>query len=477
MRLTIEGSLAACRRWLAVFDGLAALLVGVGASWLRYGSLEGWVLLAPWGEGAAAPAAALGGFAALWVACLAACGAYHRHRFLRRRDEAGRVAAAGALLLAALAGFLYFTHNVAVSRALPLLLAGGAAAVTAAGRVAARGALAALRRRGFNRCRVLIVGTGEEACQFARAVTARPELGVEVAGFLDGWRESVAGFPVLGQTREIRRVLVEHVVDEVILAEPGADRELVAEVVDACAAEGKAVHLAADVLLGAPPGVGRRCGVGTVAGLPVLSCLPGPRDSVALLAKRVLDLAGAVAGLAVAWPVMLVVAVLIKLDSSGPVFFVQERVGLHGRRFRLYKFRSMVADAERRLAEVAHLNEMTGPVFKIAADPRVTRVGRWLRRTSLDELPQLFNVLKGEMSLVGPRPPLPREVERYGPRERRRLSVKPGITCLWQVSGRNRIPFERWVELDLDYIERWSLWLDLKILARTVPAVLGLTGR
>jgi lipopolysaccharide/colanic/teichoic acid biosynthesis glycosyltransferase len=173
---------------------------------------------------------------------------------------------------------------------------------------------------------------------------------------------------------------------------------------------------------------------------------------------------------------MLVAAIAIRLESSGPVLFKQVRAGRNGRKFVMYKFRSMCTDAEKRLAELMHLNEMDGPVFKITHDPRITKVGRFIRKTSIDELPQLFNVLFGDMSLVGPRPPLPAEVAQYEGWQRRRLSVRPGITGMWQVSGRNAVDFARWMELDLEYIDRWSLWLDLQILFRTVPAVLMRSG-
>jgi len=474
MTLTVEGSIAVFRRWLLLGDGFLALVMGAAVSWFRYSSLEGWGRISPPGV-AVPPLVSLLAFAFLWVFCLALCGAYHRHRFLSRREEARRIGMAGLLLLGGLGGYLYFTHNLEVSRSLPPALSLGLTGATLLGRYAGRSWLARLRRRGYNRCRVLIVGTGEEALRFAREVLARPELGVEVVGFLDGERRSVMGLPVLGRMEDIREVLSREVVDEVIFAHPGAGQELVAEVMEASAAEGKTLHLSVQAVSRDPGRMGRLA-VGEVAGLPVLTYSLGPRESLALLVKRAMDVAGAAVGLTLLSPLFLLIALLIKLDSPGPVFFVQERVGLHGRRFRMYKFRSMVADAERRLSEVAHLNETSGPVFKVRDDPRVTRVGRFLRRTSLDELPQLWNVLRGEMSLVGPRPPLPREVEAYGPRERRRLMVKPGITCLWQVNGRHRIPFDRWVELDLEYIERWSLWLDLKILARTIPAVLGRTG-
>ncbi len=192
--------------------------------------------------------------------------------------------------------------------------------------------------------------------------------------------------------------------------------------------------------------------------------------------KRVIDLCAVAVGLLLLWPFLLLLAIAIKIDSPGPVFYRSTRLGQRARAFEFLKFRTMGRDAEKKKAELEHLNEMTGPVFKIQNDPRVTRVGRFLRRTSLDELPQLFHVLRGEMGLVGPRPPIPSEVEQYEPWQRRRLSVVPGITCLWQVSGRNQIQFEEWMELDMEYIDKMSLWTDLKILFMTVPAVLRRKG-
>jgi lipopolysaccharide/colanic/teichoic acid biosynthesis glycosyltransferase len=192
--------------------------------------------------------------------------------------------------------------------------------------------------------------------------------------------------------------------------------------------------------------------------------------------KRLLDVVLASLGLVATLPIWLVIVVAIKLDSPGPAIFVQDRVGIHGRRFRFYKFRSMYADAEQRLAELAASNEVSGPVFKMRLDPRVTRVGQLLRRTSLDELPQLLNILSGEMSLVGPRPPLPKEVAQYRPSDLVRLSVKPGLTCLWQISGRSTVGFDEWMEFDREYVRRMSLQLDLSILMRTVWAVLSCKG-
>jgi exopolysaccharide biosynthesis polyprenyl glycosylphosphotransferase len=191
-----------------------------------------------------------------------------------------------------------------------------------------------------------------------------------------------------------------------------------------------------------------------------------------LLLKRLMDFAISLVALIVLSPLFLMVALLIKLTSAGPVLFSQERVGMNKRRFKMYKFRSMVVDAEARKGELQAQNEMTGPVFKIKKDPRITKIGAIIRKVSIDELPQLFNVLKGEMSLVGPRPPLWSEVDLYDWTDRRRLSIKPGITCLWQVSGRNNLTFEEWMKLDQEYIDNWSVWLDVKILLRTIPVVL-----
>ena len=195
-----------------------------------------------------------------------------------------------------------------------------------------------------------------------------------------------------------------------------------------------------------------------------------------LLAKRVVDVLASGMALIVFAPLMMAIALAIKITSPGPVFFSQDRVGMNQRRFKLYKFRSMVIDAEKRKAEIAHLNELDGPAFKINNDPRITRIGRFIRKTSIDELPQLINVIRGEMSLVGPRPPLPDEVRKYQWLFRRRLSVTPGITCVWQVSGRSSTTFDEWMNMDRDYVENWSIWLDIKILLKTIPAVLFCRG-
>lgn len=193
-----------------------------------------------------------------------------------------------------------------------------------------------------------------------------------------------------------------------------------------------------------------------------------------LILKRFMDIVGATIGLILTSPIMLIVALLIKLeDPKGPIMFTQERNGQYPKTFKMYKFRSMYVDAEERLQELMHLNEQSGPAFKMKDDPRITKVGKFIRKTSLDELPQLINVLKGDMSIVGPRPAIPREVKLYNEYQLQRLLVKPGITCIWQVSGRNHIGFDDWVELDIEYIKTRNLWLDIKLILKTIPALLG----
>jgi lipopolysaccharide/colanic/teichoic acid biosynthesis glycosyltransferase len=209
----------------------------------------------------------------------------------------------------------------------------------------------------------------------------------------------------------------------------------------------------------------------------VLSLHSGPPLSWRTEAKRLIDVIGSSLLLICSLPLLVLVAIAIKLESEGPVFFVQDRVGLNKRRFRMLKFRTMRRDAEERMKDIEHLNEKTGPIFKIRNDPRVTRVGRWARKTSIDELPQLVNVLLGDMSIVGPRPLSVRDALRMEEAwQKRRFSVKPGLTCLWQVSGRSNLSFEQWMELDLEYIDRWSLGLDWSILLRTIPAILTARG-
>lgn len=333
-------------------------------------------------------------------------------------------------------------------------------------------------RRGYFHRNLLIVGTGPRAIRLIKAVQSHPGWGLRVIGLLDDdlsrvvrvvTAQSVAGVTLLGTLAQIPEILQQHVVDEVIFVVPRSWMTRVEPSILACELAGIRATVAVDLFnmrfAKSHPS--------DLDGIPLLSFDATPTGEWQLAIKRLIDVVASAVVILVLLPFLPILIGLMKAASSGPVLFRQIRCGLNGRRFTLYKFRSMVVDAEAKQAGVSHLNELTGPVFKATDDPRLTPVGKWLRKTSVDELPQLFNVLKGEMSLVGPRPSLPSEVGQYEPWQRRRLSMRPGITGYWQVNGRNGITdFNKWMRLDLAYIDQWSLRLDAKILLKTIPAVL-----
>jgi exopolysaccharide biosynthesis polyprenyl glycosylphosphotransferase len=330
-----------------------------------------------------------------------------------------------------------------------------------------------LRRRGYHARRYAVVGNGGFAREIVEATAAQPHWGMEFAGFiLHGDQTVRSRGPNLGNIDRLGQILEEQVLDEVIFAVPRDELDSVEHSIRLCQEQGVDVQISLDVLRYGPSHMHIR----EVGGIPLLAFTRTPTDTLALAAKRVFDVVASATALILLAPVLVGIAVAIKRDSPGPVFFRQRRSGLNGRTFWMLKFRSMHVDAEARLEALKAHNEMTGPVFKMANDPRITRVGRFLRKTSLDEFPQFLNVLRGEMSIVGPRPPIPAEVRQYKRWQRRRLSMKPGITCIWQVSGRNEIGFERWMELDLEYIDGWSLWKDVQICMKTIPAVLTTRG-
>jgi exopolysaccharide biosynthesis polyprenyl glycosylphosphotransferase len=279
-------------------------------------------------------------------------------------------------------------------------------------------------------------------------------------------------YPILGEIAEIPRIVESNVVDDVIFAVHRRELDRLEDLFLSLQEQGIRTRFAMDLF----PHTRARVELEELDGMPLLSFATTPTSQLQLMLKRGLDVAVAALLLLIALPIASMIALAIWLTSGGSVFFRQTRCGLNGRFFTLYKFRTMVEDAEERRRELLHLNEMDGPVFKLRSDPRVTGVGRFLRRFSLDELPQLWNVLRGDMSLVGPRPPIPEEVAKYQRWQRRRLAMKPGLTCLWQVSGRNDLDFDRWMQLDLEYIDSWSPTLDFKILLKTIPAVLSGKG-
>ena len=341
-------------------------------------------------------------------------------------------------------------------------------------RIAARN-LIPLMGNGTQR-HILIVGLGERAQRLARNLENYYEQGVRVSGFLAPPGDFAASniqrpdgptYPVF-PVEDLRAMLSKRVIDEIHFAVESDKLPSLEEVFLWCDEEGVCSRIAVDFF----PHVNSHLALERLGGTPLLTFSAAPDDEVLLLAKRVIDVVLALSLSVGLSPLLLGAAILIKTTSRGPLVFRQVRCGLNGRTFTLYKFRSMVADAEERLGEVAHLNQKE-IVTKIPNDPRLTAVGRWLRRFSIDELPQLFNVLRGDMSMVGPRPAIPSEVARYKRWQRRRLRMRPGLTSLWAVEGRDQVDFEKWMRLDMQYIDNWSLGLDARIILRTIPQVLS----
>jgi len=423
---------------------------------------------------------ALLGFVLLlsWYAAFASQRLYTSHRLSSFGDELKEIARAvmissAALLVAAQLGN-WPTINA-------LTVAGFSVfsfVVIAAMRLALRANLRRLRAGGHNVKSLMIVGGGPRGRRFAFQIKRRQDLGYKLIGYVDTdpafTGGELAGAPWMGTIEDLPRIVAAEVIDEVAIALPiKSFYTQIESTVALLEEQGITTHLLSDLF---PQKLARSLPT-DFDGFPIVTLDSAPRFSWRTEAKRLIDLVGASVLLVATSPILLLAAIAIKLDSAGPVFFVQDRVGLSKRRFRMIKFRTMSADAESRMQEIEHLNEKTGPIFKIRNDPRITRVGRWLRKTSIDELPQLINVLLGDMSIVGPRPLSLRDALRMEEAwQKRRFSVKPGLTCLWQVSGRSNLSFEQWMQLDLEYIDRWSLGLDVSILLRTIPAIVLARG-
>ncbi|MFQ5341304.1 MAG: undecaprenyl-phosphate glucose phosphotransferase [Anaerolineae bacterium] len=331
-------------------------------------------------------------------------------------------------------------------------------------------------RRGIGVDRVLVVGCGDIGRTVMGSIMARPELGYQVAGFLDDdperQHQDLGRFRALGSVDALPAVLRSQDIDEVIVALPWRSIDQIMDIMAHCEPLGVRARIVPDLFQLRL----NRVDIDDISGVPLIGVRDASIRGWNRAIKRLSDIVVAAISLVVASPLLAVVAILIKWDSPGPVLFPQIRVGRDGRQFTLYKFRSMVVGADEEKDRLLNLNEASGPLFKIRDDPRLTRVGRWLRRLSIDELPQLWNVLNGDMSLVGPRPPVPAEVDQYQPWHRKRLLISPGVTGLWQVSGRSKLTFDEMVMLDLFYAENWSLWLDFKIMLRTIPTVIMGTG-
>jgi exopolysaccharide biosynthesis polyprenyl glycosylphosphotransferase len=341
-----------------------------------------------------------------------------------------------------------------------------------------RGSLKYIRRRGYNYRQVLIVGRNSRASKIAQKIKESPEHGLRILGFIDindnkNGADYLSDHKLMGTLEDLEKILRVEVVDEVLVTLPiKSYYSKIEEIISICEQVGVEVKIPTDLFKLKLA----KSNISNFDDIPLINFYTSPEMSWQFVVKRLIDLVGASVLLALSFPLLVVVGIFIKATSKGPVFFKQQRVGYNGRLFSLLKFRTMVENAETLKKDLMVLNEMDGPVFKIRNDPRITKFGLFLRKSSIDELPQLINVLKGDMSLVGPRPPVPSEVRQYILRDRRRLSMRPGITCLWQVSGRSTIRFEKWMELDKQYIDQWSLWLDIKILANTIPAVFSREG-
>jgi exopolysaccharide biosynthesis polyprenyl glycosylphosphotransferase len=462
----------ALRLGLMAVDGASAAGVFLLVALVRFGDGE-WMEIWQRLSIDIRAAAILWGLA--WVAALWYEGLYRLSVRWRALSELKDIGKATLLVAALTLSTLFVFKQENVSRLFLLILFVVQPLVTFTGRAILRAGFGFLGRRGYNARYMLVVGTGRLAEEFANRVEGRAALGIRVIGHLavpgEPWQ--VVSREVVGTVDEIATIFHSRIVDEVAVCLPPEAAGQLEAVVGLAADEGKTVRIAVDPMDGVVPKASQE----EFEGLLIRSLVHDSGREVGLVLKRLIDIVGAGAGLVVLSPLLLGTALLIRARDGSPVLFRQTRIGLHGRPFRICKFRTMVPDAEVRLGEVADMNELRGAAFKVTNDPRITSLGRSLRMTSIDELPQLWNVLKGEMSLVGPRPPLADEVNGYDIWHRRRLSMKPGMTGLWQIEARRDPDFDRWVERDLIYIDQWSMWLDVRILARTVPAVLTKAGR
>jgi exopolysaccharide biosynthesis polyprenyl glycosylphosphotransferase len=415
---------------------------------------------------------------ALWLCVGWITGLYgdvEEINFRRTITDALKVALLGSLLLFA---FIFLTKFPYVSRTLLALYAGLDLLLMVVYRSAAAIVLGRLRSSAGGFRHFLLVGDTPDALEIARSIEASELRGMRLSGFAvlapqmhSGSRLSSTqlqrDYPLYG-VKQVPELLRQHVIDEVIFAIAKDELNDLEDVFLACEQEGVKTRLALSFL----PHMISKVSLERLREMPLLTFSSTPENEYLILLKRVADLGMALVLVTVLSPLFFLLGILIKLTSKGPMLYRQTRCGLGGRKFTVYKFRSMKAGADLLRDDLRPLNELDGPVFKIKNDPRCTALGRIMRRLSLDEFPQLFNIIKGDMSFVGPRPPLPEEVEKYERWQRRRLRMQPGLTCLWAIQGRSRLSFNRWMELDLEYIDHWSFLLDWKILLKTIPAVL-----
>ena len=409
---------------------------------------------------------------AVWVVIFALLGLYNLRSTRRGLREFSRIFAGITIGTLVVIAVIFFLRIDFFSRFIILFgFAAGLVLVTLA-RTLVRVAQRSFFRYGIGVRRAVVIGTDRTAQILGRELT-RQQRGYVILGYLKTGAKKAGNLrPLLGNVRDLPKILARLQPDELIDADPSLSTKQKLEFLD----QAEDAHVDFRFASDSAELVASRVQVAAVAGIPLMTVQRTPLEGWGRITKRTTDIAGSLAALVFVTLAFPFIALAIKSGSRGPVLFKQRRVGKEGREFTSYKFRTMVDDAEKQLKGLRKKNEASGPVFKIKNDPRITKVGRFLRKTSLDEVPQFWNVLKGDMSLVGPRPPLPSEVKQYDRTERRRLTVKPGITGPWQVSGRSDVSFDEWVKLDLYYIQNWSLLLDLTILLKTVAAVLSRRG-
>jgi exopolysaccharide biosynthesis polyprenyl glycosylphosphotransferase len=455
----------------AALDVMFVCLGGIAIFLLRFSLIHGMRVSAALFHSASAHAYL--GFFLLYAALVVlSCISQNLYRTPRERsifDETWMVVKAIAISTTLLALFIFTSGNKEISR-LVVGCSGAFSVITLSGWRAAKRQLVLHRTKaGINVRNVLIVGTGRLGKALAHWLEENPQFGYHVCGFLDS--RSSSDPRVLGSIKDLRTVMLAHFIDELFIALP-ADRALVKHLV----LQARRLRLSLKVVPDLYDGLAWQAPLHSIGGFPLMELCRQPIPAFGLAIKRVTDIIVATLLLIATAPLLALLAIFIHLDSNGPIFYVADRVGRKGVRFPCYKLRTMFVGADEKKDELRGDNERSGPFFKLADDPRITPVGRWLRKLSLDEVPQLWNVLRGEMSLVGPRPHPVDDFERYDIEHLRRLDVKPGLTGLWQVTARRDPSFDTNMALDLEYIENWSLWLDLKIALRTLPAVLRAEG-
>lgn len=402
-------------------------------------------------------------------------GLYRMRRGEDQLDEYFVIFKAASLGVLILIGFTFFIHELSFSRF--VILASGLLAfvLVCLWRTLLWLLVGWAHRLGHGINHTLIYGAGQAGLMLVEQIRERGELGYKLEGFIDDDPDKIGqeygGLKVLGAAPDLPRLVRENRVEEIIIAFPSASRRKIYEVIELLKNTAVSLKIMPDLYDIATS----RVSTDKIGNIPLLDIEDDPLAGWPAVVKRLVDITGAAFGLIILAPLFLLIALAIKLTSPGPVFYKQTRLGRDQVPFTVYKFRSMRIGAEKEKDRLLACNEAAGPIFKMKDDPRLTPVGKFLRRASLDELPQLFNVLLGNMSLVGPRPPLPREVAQYNDWQKRRLAITPGITGLWQIRGRSLLPFAEMVKLDIYYQENWSLWLDFKILLKTIGVVL--TGR